>query len=181
MEDQGLDYNFRGRRQNETVITVVKFHRWLLMPIFYCWLVIIVLLVLDLMFLGASPLSSVIVSVVVLIGIIYSFYQWFIWNGGNYIITNQRVIRTEQLSLFKRQIAEAEIGRIQEISTEINGPIHTLLGFGTVRIRTATGSGQVDIEDVANPYDIQQEIARVQQQLAETGHIGPTINRPRQV
>ncbi len=181
MTEAGIDYNFRGRRQNETVITVVKFHKWLLMPILYWWVVIIAIITLSIYYLGATPLSSVIISLVVLIGIIHSLYKWYLWNGGNYIITNQRVIRTEQISLFKRQIAEAEINRIQEISTDISGPIHTLLGFGTVRLRTATGGNSVDIEDVANPYDIQQEIARVQQQLAETGHTGPNINRPNRI
>jgi membrane protein YdbS with pleckstrin-like domain len=179
MSEEGIDYNFRGRRQNETVILVVKFHKWLLMPIAYWWLVSAAVVVLAIYYLGATSLVSIIVSLVVLVAIFYSLYQWFLWNGGNYIITNQRVIRTEQLGLFRRQIAEAEISRIQEISTEIRGPIHTLLGFGAIRIRTVTGSGNVDIEDVANPYDIQQEIARVQQQLTKTGHTGPTINKPK--
>ncbi|HSX42320.1 MAG TPA: PH domain-containing protein [Candidatus Saccharimonadales bacterium] len=179
MPDEGLDYNFRGRRQNEAVILVVKFHKWLLMPIAYWWLATGLVIGLAVYYLGATSLVSVIVSLLVLVAIFYSLYQWFLWNGGNYIITNQRVIRTEQISLFRRQIAEAEISRIQEISTEIRGPIHTMLGFGTVKIRTATGGNSVDIEDIANPYDIQQEIARVQQQLAETGHTGPTINRPK--
>lgn len=171
------EYNFRGRRQNERVLLVARYHKWLLMPIVYWWLVTIAVLVVLLYYLGASPVSSVIAALIILVAIIYSFYQWFLWNGGNYIITNQRVIRTEQVNLFKRQIAEAEINRIQEISTEISGPIRTMLGFGTVKIRTSTGSSSVDIEDVANPYDIQQEIARVQQQVAETGHTAPTLNR----
>lgn len=173
------DYNFRGRRPGEKVILVARFHKWLLMPILYWWLAVIALVGLDVFYLGASALSSVIISALVLAAIIYSLYQWFLWNGGNYIITNQRVMRIEQISLFGRQISEAEIDRIQEISTEIRGPIHTMLGFGTVKVRTTSNSGQVDMVDVANPYDIQQEIARVQKQIAEQGRASDPNRPPR--
>src|SRR4029077_10591436 len=118
-------------------------------------------------FFGAGAISSIIIAVVAMLVLLYSLYQWFLWANGNYIITNQRVIRTEQMGLFRRQISEAEIDRIQEISTRIAGPIHTILNFGTVQIRTSSGTNDIDIADVSNPYDIQQEIARIQRQFVE--------------
>jgi uncharacterized membrane protein YdbT with pleckstrin-like domain len=173
--EPGVD--FRGRRSNEKVILVARYHWWLLMPIAFCWLAAIALIIAAIWFFGATAVVSIAIAAVGLAALIYSFYEWFLWVNGNYIITNQRVIRTEQMSLFRRQIAEAEIDRIQEISTYISGPVHTLLGFGTVRIRTASGSDQVDLEDVADPYAIQQEIARVQRQLGKQEQAPPSVNR----
>lgn len=167
ISDVTASFDFRGRRSDETVILVARFHAWLLMPIVYMWLFLFLGLGLTLKYFGASGITSIAIAVVALIGGLYSFYQWFIWNNGTYIITNQRVIRIEQLSLFNRQISEAELDRIQEISTEIKGPIHTMFNFGTVRIQTASSTGKVDLVDVTNPYDIQQEIVRVQRQLVE--------------
>ncbi len=161
------EYNFRGRRADERVILVAKFHSWLLMPIFYTWLVLVAISAVALYFFGASRFGSYTVVAMVIIGVLYTFYQWFIWTNGTYIITNQRVIRIEQIGLFNRQISEAEIDRIQEVSTEIKGPIHTLLNFGTVRVQTASNDGKVDLEDVADPYDIQQEIARIRKVITD--------------
>ncbi len=155
------EYNFRGRRADEQVLLVAKNHSWLLMPIFYAWVLIIAVCGVALWKFGASRVVSYTVVISVAIGILYTLYQWFIWDCGTYIITNQRVIRIEQIGLFNRQISEAEIDRIQEISTEIKGPIHTLFNFGTVHIQTASSDAKVDFEDIAIPYDIQQEIARI--------------------
>jgi membrane protein YdbS with pleckstrin-like domain len=155
-------FNFRGRRPNEEVVAVVKQHVWLLFPIVLAWAILLAVLLVILHFFMASGVSSVAVAVVIVAGGIYSIYKWFIWNNGLYIVTNQRVIKVDQRGLFNRLISEAEIERIQEISTDINGPIKTVLNFGTVKIQTASTTGQVDLWNVPHPYDIQQQIVALQ-------------------
>lgn len=166
------EYTFRGQRSDEKVILIAKCNAWLLMPIVIFWLVIITIYILTIRWFGFSHITSIVLVAGVIIGSLYTLYKWYLWNGGTMIITNQRVIRTEQIGLFRREISEAEIERIQEISTEISGPIHTLLNFGTVKIQTASSSAKVDLEDVSNPYDIQQQIVRLQR---ETRHDAPLI------
>jgi len=164
MEDE---YSFRGKRSNENVLLVVRCHPWILMPIAWFWLVMIGLATLSLYFFGASTITTYVILGILLVGGLYSFYIWFLWNNGTYVITNQRVIRIDQLGLFNRQISEAEIDRIQEISTEIKGPIRTMLNFGDVKIQTASQEGRVILEDVVDPYDIQQQIVHVQRDTSE--------------
>ncbi|MEX0594509.1 MAG: PH domain-containing protein, partial [Patescibacteria group bacterium] len=122
----------------------------------------------SLYFFGASQITTYVILGVLILGGMYSFYIWFLWNNGTYVMTNQRVIRIDQLGIFRRQISEAEIDRIQEISTEIDGPIRTMLNFGDVKIQTASREGRVVLEDVVDPYDIQQQIVRVQREMAES-------------
>ncbi len=168
------EYSFRGKRSNETVLLVVRCHPWILMPIVWWWLLLGALVVASLYFFGASQITTYVIFAVLIIGGIISFYIWFLWNNGVYVVTNQRVIRIEQLGLFNRQISEAEIDRIQEISTEINGPIRTMLNFGDVRLQTAaSGEGKVVLEDVIDPYDIQQQIVRVQREGQESSSAPP--------
>jgi membrane protein YdbS with pleckstrin-like domain len=158
------DYVFRGKRSDENVVLVVKQHPWILMPILWFWLVLIGIIVAVLWYFGASTVTSYALGILGTIGIIYSIYQWFLWNNGIYVLTDQRVIRIEQNGLFSREISETELNRIQEISTEISGPIRTLLNFGNVRIQTASSSGRLDLGDVVDPYDIQQQIVRIQRE-----------------
>ncbi|MEK7201938.1 MAG: PH domain-containing protein [Patescibacteria group bacterium] len=157
-------YSFRGQRSDETVALVTKQHVWLLMPILLVWLVIIAVVAVALLGFGASKITSIVIVATIIIGALYSFYFWFMWNGCDYIVTNQRVIKIDQVSLFGRVISEAEIHRIQEISTEIKGPIRTMLNFGTVVIKTASDDSKIDLEDVTSPYDVQQAIVQIQKQ-----------------
>lgn len=162
------DYTFQGQRSGETVVVLVNQHTWVLLPVAITWLFLLAIIGGALWFAGASKISSVIIAGAVIFGVVYSIYQWYIWNYSNYIVTNQRVIKIDQNSLFSRLISEAEIDRIQEISTEISGPIHTLLNFGTIKIQTASNTGMMDLDDVPDPYNMQQEIVRIQRENAGT-------------
>ncbi len=160
-------YTFRGQRADETVTLVTKQHVWLLMPIALVWLVALVVFGGSLLIFGASRATSIVLVALTVIGLAYSFYFWFTWNNSDYIITSQRVIKIDQVSLFNRMISEAEIHRIQEISTEIKGPVRTLLNFGVVRIKTASDDSKLDLDDVTNPYDVQQAIVQIQKQTLQ--------------
>lgn len=162
-------YTFRGQRADETVVLVTKQHVWLLLPVLLIWLSIAAALTLLLWWFGASKVSSIAIAVLSLGGLGYSFFFWFTWNNSDYIVTNQRVIKIDQVSLFNRVISEAEIHRIQEISTEIKGPVRTMLNFGTVVIKTASDDSKLDLGDVTDPYDVQQVIVQIQKRSAEHG------------
>ncbi|HUD20493.1 MAG TPA: PH domain-containing protein [Candidatus Saccharimonadales bacterium] len=172
------EVEFRGKRPDEQVALVAKCHPWLLIGIPICWLILILLVVAVFWFFGASRTGSISVISALIIGGLYTLYQAFLWNNGLYIITDQRVIKIDQINLFKRLISETELDRIQEITTEIAGPIHTLLNFGKVKIKTASSdSGQMDLEDVADPYDLQQQIVQAQHKL----RANPSVRPVRQV
>lgn len=158
------EYTFRGKRSDEDVLIVMNEHAWTMMPIAYIWILAGALIMISLKFFGASSISSIVTGVSVAISVLYSAYKYYIWYAGFYIVTNQRVIKNDQLTLFSRKISEAEIDRIQEISTNISGPIRTMFNFGTIKIQTASSTGQLDLVDIPNPYDVQQQIARVQKQ-----------------
>lgn len=166
MAQSDAEYTFQGQRSGEQVVVLVNQHTWVLLPIAITWLVLLAIIGAALWFAGASKISSMIIAAAVLFGIFYSLYQWYIWNNSNYIVTNQRVIKIDQNSLFSRLISEAEIDRIQEISTDISGPIHTMLNFGTIKIQTASNTGMMDLEEVPDPYNMQQEIVRIQRENA---------------
>lgn len=161
------EYNFRGKRSDETVFLVVRCHPWLLMPIVWFWLIMAGTVLVSLYLLGASQITSYIIFGILVLGLGYTFYVWFMWNNGIYVVTDQRVIRIEQLGIFNREISEAEVDRIQEISTEVKGPIRTMMNFGDVKLQTASKEGKVTLKDVASPYDIQQQIVRVQREVTE--------------
>lgn len=169
MAETDVKYTFQGQRSGEQVVVLVNQHTWVLLPIAITWLILLAVIGATLWYAGASKITSVVIGAAAIFGIFYSLYQWYLWANSNYIVTNQRVIKIDQNHLFSRLISEAEIDRIQEISTDISGPIHTMLNFGTIKIQTASTTGMMDLEDVPDPYNMQQEIVRIQRQS-----VGPT-------
>ncbi|MEK7649796.1 MAG: PH domain-containing protein [Patescibacteria group bacterium] len=65
------------------------------------------------------------------------FVEWLDYWLDAWIITDQRIIDIEQKSLFRREVSEFVIARIQDIKIETPGFIGTVLKFGNIRIQTA--------------------------------------------
>jgi len=158
-------YTFEGQREGEQVIATFKQHSWILFPVFALLIALLIVLGFSFHLFGASLPTSIWIGLTIIVGGGFGLYRYFLWNNSLYILTNQRIVKVDQKSLFNRQIAEAELSRIQEISTQISGPIRTLLNFGTIKIQTASSSGgQMDLENVPNPYLVQQSIVQAQRQ-----------------
>jgi len=165
-------YTFYGQRPGEEVILVTKKHVWVLTPIIVVWLVLLALVVLMIKYFGFSIYSSLAIAVSFIIGAVYAFYKWYSWHNSDYIVTNQRVLKVDQPGLFGRVISEADIEKIQEISTHISGPVRTMLNFGKVKIQTASSVGNLDLIDVTDPYSVQQTIVGIQKKSSQADSAG---------
>jgi len=64
---------------------------------------------------------------------IWTNYYLDIW-----IVTNLRVVNTNQIGLFERSITMWQFKDIQEITTEMSNPLQTFLNYGLIHIRTAS-------------------------------------------
>ncbi len=70
-------------------------------------------------------------------------------------ITNRRIIKIDQVSLFRRQTGSFRLEKLQDLNVEINGIIATLLDYGTIHAQTASGK---DDEFTASYLPKPQEI-----------------------
>lgn len=59
------------------------------------------------------------------------------------VITNHRLIMTNQKGFWRRSISSFRLERLQEVNVEIDGLLSTLFDFGTLRVETA-GHGSED-------------------------------------
>lgn len=114
-----------------------------------------------------SPIFSWIFLILFLIWATFSFYNWFIWYFDVGIITNQRIIVVEQKGLFEKSISEANLDKIQDISTHIAGLFPTILGYGSVIIQTASEAVNLVLRDITKPQLIQQKILHIKNTSGE--------------
>ena len=78
-----------------------------------------------------------------------------------WVITNERIIDVEQKGLFKREVSEFKLDKIQDVSVDVSGVIQTLFGYGNVQIQTA-GSDRIFLfKTVPNPQEIKNKILKI--------------------
>jgi len=154
------DFEFVGQRPGEKVELVIRTHPMkFLVPSLKIALVMLVPIALYL-FLGAS-LYSGIFGVLFLFVAIYGFTRmWYEYTNGIGLITNLRVLVIEQNSFWKRQISEANLDKIQEVTNQTRGFIQTTFNFGNVYMQTASSTSRIELKNIPRPYQIQQEITK---------------------
>jgi uncharacterized membrane protein YdbT with pleckstrin-like domain len=111
--------------------------------------------------------------------IIYGYSLWLLilWIGffiawTNYVldywvITNERLIDVEQISLFSRKVSALSLDRIQDVTVETHGIVHSLLHIGTLHVQTAGAQKEFHISDIHFPYELKNIILASAQRKAD--------------
>ena len=73
----------------------------------------------------------------------------------------------EQIGLFTRRLNESELDKIQNLTVEVKGMTKTLLNFGDIKITTAGVDPVMILQNIENPYEIQQKIAKYCKKLSD--------------
>ncbi len=127
------------------------------------WITIVTLLVLfapvlfsAAPFLSFLPINYRIAGLVfwylLLIG--YSLESFLTWFFNVYIITDERIIDVDFLSLIYKNITAAKIDNIEDVTAETGGAIRSAFNFGTVKIQTAGTNAEIEFEDVPKPAKV---------------------------
>jgi len=154
-------YSFAGQNDNEQVVAVIKRHPislliqgyeillWLLLP----WVVFVFSP-------GFTAPFAATFFATMLVALWYSFIAYFMWINDIYLVTSRRVIMCNQQSLFKRVVSEVPYDKVQSLSHEVTGLKQVLMHIGDVVISTASRDTVVRLRDVADPYGVEQQIAK---------------------
>jgi hypothetical protein len=78
-----------------------------------------------------------------------------------WIVTNERVINTEQYGLFNRLVSEVHLEQIQDITSETKGFLETFMTYGDVYIQTAANRERFQFKNVDNPDDVKITISQL--------------------
>ena len=106
-----------------------------------------------------------------LLGLRIFFPSWIGWHFSVFIVTNQRFLQIKQTGLFTRSVSDLSLQQIQSVNYEIAGIQETLLGFGTILMRTYVG--EIVIHDVHHPAKIQKKIVTILRDLGITSIVYP--------
>lgn len=87
------------------------------------------------------------------------FYTYFVtFYLDLLVLTNDRLLHIEQLSLFSRTISELDLYKVQDITSKISGFFQSLFKYGTLEIQTAGEQGKFIFQDLPHPESLRQRI-----------------------
>lgn len=146
---------FVGVDGEEKIVLFLRKHpitnvRWILVAII---MVFTPLLVSFLPGVSVVPIRFQLVGILIwyLITMAFIFEEFLGWFFNVYIITDERVFDVDFVNLVYREITDANIDQIQDVTTTLSGALRTMLHFGDVFIQTSAEIPQIEFKDVPHP------------------------------
>jgi len=156
------EFSFNGQRPEEKVLQVVKNHP-LVIFLPGLKLVLFVFVATVLILVWKNQYSGLVGMVFAVMGLGIFSRSYYNFSQSVLIITNQRLMYVDQIGFWKRKIIEAEINRIQSVSSDLSGMFKVIFKYGNLIVKTA-GTGQesdIIVRDIPNPYLVQQALAKL--------------------
>jgi Bacterial PH domain len=98
-----------------------------------------------------SPLLASLLGAYLLVVLVVTFTELTDYWLDVWIVTNERIINSEQLGLFNRVVSEVYLNQIQDITSEQVGLLGTFLTFGNVYAQTAAERERFTFKNIDNP------------------------------
>jgi hypothetical protein len=150
-----VSVSFDNQDRSENIILVLRSHPFtLIKPL----LIVILMVFLPVLlrsigmfnFLpGNYQAASLILWYMILFGFIFEvFLTWFF---SVYIITDERIIDVDFISLIYKDISSAKTDKVEDVTTVTGGAIQSMFDFGSIKIQTAGAKTEIIFENVPHP------------------------------
>lgn len=91
----------------------------------------------------------------------YIFTQFLHWYYNVYIVTSKRVVDVDYYGILHKNISEAELDKIQDITHNSVGTLALLFNYGRIRIQTAAGFSDIEFDKVPRPSEVHKIIGKI--------------------
>ncbi|WKZ25376.1 MAG: PH domain-containing protein [bacterium] len=146
------------------------------------WIVTSIILFLTPFFVSGLPLFDnipdnfmfIFILIWYLISIAYTLESFLTWFFNVYIVTDERVIDIDFYNLIYKEVSDANIDKIQDVTYKMGGAIRTVFNYGDVLIQTASEVPNFEFEAVPKPdkvAKILQDLRIEEQQEAIEGRV----------
>lgn len=92
---------------------------------------------------------------------VISFFmtEWIFWYQDAWLITHDRLIDIQMVSLFNRKMSQLTFNQIQDVKVEIQGYLQHIFNFGTVSVQSAGRQGLFQLSSIPRPAAVATEIS----------------------
>ena len=170
--------NFETRESEEKVILFLRKHFITNIPWIFTGLIMLLapIVVMYLSILESVPsnfrfIFMMIWYLITMADILESFLTWF-FNVN--VITDERIVDIDFHNLIYKEVSDANIDKIQDVTYKMGGVIRTLFNYGDVMIQTASEVPNFDFSAVPYPDKVAkvlQDLRTEEQQEAMEGRV----------
>jgi uncharacterized membrane protein YdbT with pleckstrin-like domain len=160
-------HSFQGQEPGEQVILILRKHIFTVsFPLSFIFLLALIPFIIYTLFafdIAAYQLESLFKFASALWFMflwLVSFYILTLYCLNTVVITNRRIIESEQHALFHRKVSELHIYRIQDVSVRTHGLIETFLSFGDLAVQTAASEREFVFDSVPHPERVKDAIMK---------------------
>ncbi len=158
---------FETQTDEEEIMLLLRKH-WITN---FPWLVLGILLILAPLtlrwfpFLSFLPTNYQLMAVIIwyLLTTIIIFERFLTWYFNVNIITDERIIDIDFTNLIYKEISDAKIDKVQDITYRMGGAIRTLFHYGDVYIQTAGTEPNFEFLAIPKP----EQVVKILNQLRE--------------
>lgn len=97
-----------------------------------------------------------------------------------WIVTDHRILDIHQIGLFKRDVAELRVPKIQDINVEVKGLLATFFDYGDVIVQTAGTMPEFNLRQIPHPYKVKDKILEIYDQY-NIKHIGDEESHEKEI
>ncbi len=166
------NYNFPGQRKGETISLIIRKHKLVLISEILIVLFLALIPIIFFFMIAASSFPAFLEypynRIYVLFSLVFygflwigSFVIWIDYYMDVWIVTDERLIDVQQIGLFGRVVSELDLRRIQDITSEVNGILETVFGFGDVYIQTASEDKRFKMKSIPHPVETRRKITEL--------------------
>ena|SRR3989344_1663217 len=152
--------NFVGADSEEKIVLLLRRHAITNIPWIFVSILLLFTPIIAFMFgfLESAPVNFLTVGLIFwyLISFAYIFEQFLSWFFNVYIVTDERVFDVDFLNLVYREITDANIDQIQDVTVRVGSVIRTVFDYGDIIIQTAAQIPQIEFEAVPHPDRVAQ-------------------------
>ena len=87
---------------------------------------------------------------------LFLFTMFLDYELDMWVVTNDRLVNIEQHGLFARTIAELDLWRVQDVTSDVRGVFPTFFNYGNVYVQTAGTIGRFVLEQVPHPHEVRK-------------------------
>jgi hypothetical protein len=158
-----MPYQFRGQREDEEVVLMVRHHPLVLLHPMLLVVGIFLIPFFLYIFIALGTILFWTAFICLVAGITYAMIAAYKWYNSIMMLTTQRVVVVRQHGLMNREMSECGLASIQQISHEVKGALKTLFDYGEIQISIGNSQNNIIVHNMPKPYDIQQEILKAGQ------------------
>ncbi|MFA6981452.1 MAG: PH domain-containing protein [Patescibacteria group bacterium] len=100
----------------------------------------------------------------------FVFQNLMIWYYNVYIITNKKIVDVDFHGILFKNISEAPLKNIEDVTSNISGALEVIFNYGSVFIQTSAEKREFEFENIPNPSKVRDIISDMVTQLRGGHH-----------